>query len=83
MQDPDPIEISIEPVIAKRSLKDRIERDESARRRRTEVKQVASMHSYKEEKDARERLKAKRLLEKQKKKKMQKNGWRIVWKHLY
>lgn len=74
MQDPDPIEISIEPVIAKPSLKDRIERDQSARRRRTEVKQVASMHSYKEERDARDRLKAKRLLEKQKKKKMQKNG---------
>jgi hypothetical protein len=57
-----------EPVIEKLSLADRIARDKAARLRRRERKQALEIHSYKEEKDARERLAAKRLLEKQKKK---------------
>jgi formate dehydrogenase maturation protein FdhE len=57
------------PVIEKLSLADRIARDKAARARRRETKQVLQIHSYKEEKDARERLRAKRLLAKQKKQK--------------
>ena len=57
-----------EPIIEKPSRAERIKRSIAARLRRKEVKEVKNIHSYKEEKDAKERLKAKRTLEKQKKK---------------
>lgn len=60
-------ELNLEPVVEKPSLADRIQRDKAARLRRRETKEIVHLHSYKEEKDARERLKAKRRLEKQKK----------------
>lgn len=63
-----------EPLIEKPSLRDRIQKDQTARQRRKEVKLIKSVHSYKEEKEARERLKAKRRLEKQKRRKLQKSG---------
>lgn len=56
-----------EPVVEKLSLADRIAKDKAARARRRQTKEVLNTHSYKEDKDARERLAAKRLLEKQKK----------------
>lgn len=59
--------VNLEPVIEKPSLADRILRDQSARSRRKVVKQIKATHQYKEEKEARERLRAKRRLEKQKK----------------
>lgn len=58
-----------EPIIEKLSLADRIAKDKAARSRRRQIKEVVQIHSYKEEKDARERLIAKRRLEKQKKRK--------------
>lgn len=60
-------EESFEPVFEKPSRGDRINRSESARQRRKETKEFKEFHSYKEEKESRERLKAKRRLEKQKK----------------
>jgi len=54
-----------EPAIEKLSLADRLSKSKAARARRRQTKQVLQTHSYKEEKDARERLAAKRLLEKQ------------------
>ena len=66
--EPDPIEISIE----RPSLADRIQRDEAARLRRKETKEALSIHSYKEEKEARERLQAKRRMEKLQRQKMKK-----------
>ena len=39
-----------------------------------QIKEAVSLHSYKEEKEARERLKAKRRLEKQKRRKLKKSG---------
>lgn len=55
-----------EPVIEKLGLADRLAKDKAARRRRLETKQTLELHSYKEDKDARQRLAAKKLLEKQK-----------------
>lgn len=66
----DPVEEQIDPpapVIEKLSLSDRIAKDKAARQRRKQTKQAVDAHSYKEEKDARERLIAKRRLAKQKK----------------
>jgi formate dehydrogenase maturation protein FdhE len=63
-----------EPVIEKLSLADRIARDKTARSRRRERKQALELHSYKEEKDARQRLTAKKLLEKQKRRTKKKLG---------
>ena len=71
--EPDPIEI-IEPVVEKVTRTERIRRDEAARMRRKETKEALSLHSFKTEKEARERLQAKRRMEKlqrQKAKKLQ------------
>ena len=67
-------ELDLQPVIEKPSLAERIHRDRSARHRRKQIKEAVSLHSYKEEKEARERLKAKRRLEKQKRQKLKKTG---------
>lgn len=60
-------EIDIEPIIEKPSRGQRLMRSLAARMRRKEVKEAREEHSFKEEKEARDRLKAKRRLEKQKK----------------
>ena len=60
-------EILDEPIIEKPSRAERIKRSISARLRRKEVKETKSIHSYKQEKDARERMRAKRTLQRQKK----------------
>lgn len=56
-----------EPIFEKPNRGERIKRSIAARQRRKEVKMIREEHSYKDEKDARERLMAKRRLEKQKK----------------
>jgi hypothetical protein len=56
-----------EPIFEKPNRGERIKRSIAARHRRKEVKMILEEHSYKDEKDARERLMAKRRLEKQKK----------------
>ena len=56
-----------EPIFEKPNRGERIKRSVAARLRRKEVKAINETHSFKEEKDARERLMAKRRLEKQKK----------------
>ena len=48
-----------EPIVSKPSRAERIKRSIFARRRRKEVKLQKEMHSYKLEKEARERLEAK------------------------
>lgn len=60
-------ETQTKPIIEKPNRGERIKKSVAARLRRKEVKEVKNIHSYKEEKDAKERLKAKRTLEKQKK----------------
>jgi hypothetical protein len=60
-------ETVVETIIEKPSRAERIMRSIAARLRRKEVKEAKNAHTYKEEKDARERLQAKRNLEKQKK----------------
>ena len=55
------------PIFEKLSRADRIKRSIAARNRRKVVKDIKEVHSFKDEKDARERLQAKRRLEKQKK----------------
>lgn len=71
MLDQDETDIAIpEPIVEKPSLADRILRDQSARSRRKVVKQIKATHRNKEEKEARERLRAKRRMEKQKKRSM-------------
>jgi hypothetical protein len=67
-------EICLEPIIEKPTLSDRIRRDQAARKRRKGVKDIKAVHQSKEEKDARERLLAKRRLEKQKRRKLKKTG---------
>jgi hypothetical protein len=70
-------EDDIEIVIEKLSRAERIQRDAAARARRQDVKDAVTLHSFKEEKEARERLQAKHRMEKlqQKKlKKVQNNG---------
>ena len=67
-------EIQVEPIIEKPSMSDRIRRDIFARERRKRVKAIKMLHDYKEEKEARERIRAKRMIEKQKRKKLQKQG---------
>lgn len=59
-------DIDVEPIIDKPSRAERIKRSIAARLRRKETKQVKRSHLFKEEKDARERLRAKRALQKQK-----------------
>lgn len=68
------VELEVEPVVEKLSRAERILRSDSARQRRKEAKFAMEVHSLKEEKEARERLKAKRLLEKQKAKKLKKSA---------
>lgn len=71
--EPYPIEI-VEPAIDKLSRAGRIQRDEAARLRRKDIKEALALHSFKEEKEARERLQAKRRmvkLQRQKVKKVQ------------
>jgi hypothetical protein len=63
INEPDPIEI-IEPIVEKPSLGDRILRDQAARLRRKEVKEAKALHDFKEQKEARERLHAKRRMKK-------------------
>lgn len=65
-------DIEVEPVVEKLSRAERILRSDAARQRRKEAKLAMEVHSLKEEKESRERLKAKRLLEKQKQKKAKK-----------
>jgi hypothetical protein len=65
---------TVEPIIEKPSRAERIMRSIAARLRRKEVKEAKSAHFYKEEKDSRERLRAKRNLEKQKKRRRNLNG---------
>lgn len=67
-------EIQVEPIIEKPSMSDRIRRDIFARKRRKHVKTIKALHGYKEEKEARERTRAKRRIENQKRKKLQKRG---------
>jgi hypothetical protein len=66
--------IDIEIKIERPTLTNRIQRDQAARLRRKEVKEAKALHSFKEEKEARERIRAKRRIEKQKRKKLQKQG---------
>ena len=54
------------PLFEKESLADRMMKDKTARSRRRETKVIAKTQIYKEQKDAKERLRAKRLLQKQK-----------------
>ena len=68
----DVVELEVEPVVEKLSRAERILRSDAARQRRKEAKHAMEVHSLKEEKESRERLKAKRLLEKQKHKKVKK-----------
>lgn len=67
MIDPQSNPEDFEPVFEKSNRGERIKRSIAARHRRKEVKMIQEEHSYKDEKDARERLIAKRRLEKQKK----------------
>lgn len=53
------------PIFEKESLAGRMMRDKAARSRRRERKTIVKSQIYKEQKDARERLHAKRLLQKQ------------------
>ena len=53
------------PIFEKESLAGRMMRDKAARSRRRERKTIVKSQIYKEQKDARERLRAKRLLQKQ------------------
>jgi hypothetical protein len=57
-----------DPIIVKPSRGERIQRSMAARQRRKEVKSIKTVHQLKEEKDARERLRAKRIMMRQKKK---------------
>jgi len=54
------------PLFEKESLAGRMMRDKTARSRRRERKIISKSQIYKEQKDAKERLRAKRLLQKQK-----------------
>ena len=54
------------PIFEKESLAGRMMKDKAARSRRRERKLISRTQIYKEQKDARERLHAKRLLQKQK-----------------
>ena len=55
-----------EPIFTKESLAGRMMKDKAARSRRRERKLISRTQIYKQQKDARERLHAKRLLQKQK-----------------
>ena len=58
---------SFPDILEKDSRAKRWMKSAVARLRRKETKQAREAHSFKEDKDAKERLKAKRLLERQKK----------------
>jgi hypothetical protein len=55
-----------DPIIIRPSRGNRLGRSEAARSRRRSVKQVKHIHQYKLEKDAKDRIRAKRRLEAQK-----------------
>lgn len=55
------------PTFEKRSLAGRMMKDKAARNRRKERKEVAEAKTYKEQKDARDRFRANKLLQRQKK----------------
>lgn len=55
-----------DPIIIRPSRGNRLERSEAARSRRRCVKEVKHVHQYKLEKDAKDRIRAKRRLEAQK-----------------
>ena len=59
-------------VIEKLSRAERIQRDEAARIRRRDIKDALTLHSFKEEKEARDRLQAKRRMEKLQRQKIKK-----------
>ena len=66
--------IGPDPVIIKPSRGARMLKSKAARSRRKETKVVKTLHSFKEDTDAKERLRAKRLLKIQKKRKLQKSA---------
>lgn len=55
-----------DPIIIKPSRANRMHLSDAARRRRRSTKVARSLHSFKEESDAKQRLRAKRKLERQK-----------------
>lgn len=55
-----------DPIIVRPSRGNRLERSLAARSRRRGVKEVKHIHQYKLEKDAKDRIRAKRRLEAQK-----------------
>lgn len=56
-----------DPIIIKPSRGKRMHLSNAARRRRRSTKVARNLHSFKEESDAKQRLRAKRTLERQKK----------------
>lgn len=70
MSDPE-----IEDVTSqKMAREERFQKDLTARNRRKEVKEILTFTSFKDQKEARDRLKVKRRIEKQKKRKNLKVG---------
>ena len=65
-------DIRPDPIVIKHTRADRILRSQAARQRRKEVKDAKSLHTHKEEKEARERLMAKLQMEKLHRQKMKK-----------
>ena len=59
-------EVQSETIFPRPDRSERIQRSEAARARRKVVKAVKTVHQFKEEKDARERLLARRKLERDK-----------------
>lgn len=55
-----------DPIIIRPSKSKRMHLSDAARRRRRSTKIVKNLHTFKEESDARQRLRAKRKLERQK-----------------
>lgn len=68
MMNDDEETVNLDPIIVKPSRGERLKKSIAARLRRKETKKVKHTHSFKEEKDAKERLRARRILEAQKKK---------------
>lgn len=56
-----------EPIVSRQSRGERIQRSQAARGRRKAVKLAMESHQFKDESDARARLRAKRILQKAKK----------------
>lgn len=57
-----------EPLFYVKTKKERIQRSENARAKRKAIKEIKEIHGFKEQKENRKRLIAKKRLEKQKKK---------------